>query len=185
MRARRHALHASRTHPRRARFVDQAPVRITGPRHGQFTPHIRSDRVDALAALFHGLPVARGSALIASATELLGGVVRDAAVLAAVRDGSRPAGGALTTVTGKSDHPAVWRAAVVALGLLGVGPNDADWQVATAAMEYDRAAVILAAMLALPGEADVVPMESWVAQSPVGAPAGRRLPLGRLMTVVG
>lgn len=73
----------------------------------------------------------------------------------------------------------------MALGLLGVGPNDADWQVATAAMEYDRAAVILAAMLALPGEADVVPMESWVAQSPVGAPAGRRLPLGRLMTVVG
>jgi hypothetical protein len=71
----------------------------------------------------------------------------------------------------------------VELGLLGAAPHDADWQVAAA--EYDMAAVILAATLAAPSEAGrAIAAGCVVAQGPIGALAGRRLDLGRLMTVV-
>jgi hypothetical protein len=62
-----------------------------------------------------------------------------------------------TTATGTrgDDHPAVWRAAVVALGLLGVPPEERDWAVAGAGLEYDRATVMLAATLASPRDAQV------------------------------
>ncbi len=165
-------------------FVTDGPVRITAPRQGVFVPRIRLDRVDALAQLYRDLPVARAATLITSATELLGRVVRDIDLVAGVRDASRPAAG-VRSDRRVDDHPAVWRAAVVALGLLGVAPAVADWDVARGAGTYDHAAVCLAAVLADPTTA-VAPITILAAAgSRVAAVAARRLALRRLMTVVG
>lgn len=170
-------------------FAANAPVRITGPRHGEFIARIRIDRVDALAGLYRALPVARAATLIASAQELLGRVVRDADVVGAVREASRPA---MVHDADRAhvmeDHPAVWRAAVVALGLLGIAPSEQDWGIARLSAEYDRAAVILAATLASPSGAADALTRSLATGGSAGqtvAKAGRRLALGRLMTVVG
>jgi len=167
-------------------FAAAAPVRITAPRQGAFVPRIRVDRVDALAGLYRALPVVRAPALLASATELLGRVVRDQNLVAAVRDASRPVGiGSVVQSRVADDHPAVWRAAVVALGLLCVTPVTEDWAVARTAGEYDRCAVTLAASLAsLSGAVKALA----VLCSDGGRTelvAARRLGLGRLMTVIG
>ena len=114
-------------------------------------------------------------------------MVRDPSLVAAVRDASRPvtASGSGIALRAVDDHPAVWRASVVALGLLGITPVVEDWGVAKTAGEYDRAAVILAATLASPsGVVHALPS--------MGSDGGRtasvairRLGLGRLMTVIG
>ena len=154
--------------------------------NGAFVARIRIDRVDALSGPYRALPIERASALIVSATELLGRVVRDRDLVAAARDASRPAAcGVAIAAQAMDDHPAVWRAAVVALGLVGVTPVVEDWAVARAQGEYDRAAVILRATLSSPR----VAAETLAAFGPdegrTSAVVLRRLTLGRLMTVVG
>ena len=171
-------LHAFSQSPRRS---------VSPPRsRGAFVPRIRVDRVDTLAGLYRTLPVVSASALIASATELMGRVVRDQDLVAAVRDASRPtasdSGGRARIV---NDHPAVWGASVVALGLLGVTPTADDWAVAKTASEYDCVAVLLAATLASPGDALACVTRLGAGLGRTASVAARRLEIGRLMTVVG
>src|SRR5690606_28926082 len=62
---------------RRVRRFGEAPGRITGGVQNKRGPRVRVDRAEALAALYLGAPVARAGALVSSAMELLGRVVRD------------------------------------------------------------------------------------------------------------
>ena len=81
----------------------------------------------------------------------------------------------------------MWRAAVVALGLLGAAPVMEDWAVARTAAEYGRAAVIVAATLASQSDAVAIMSEMGhgLGGGQIAVVAARRLELGRLMTVVG
>ena len=96
------------------------------PRGVAFVARIRVDRVDALATLHRAVPVVRPGTLIASATECLGRVVRDPALITAIRNASRPGSASPLIQERGADHPSVWRAAVVALGLLGAPPDVLD-----------------------------------------------------------
>jgi hypothetical protein len=117
-----------------ARRVPLTGARIRRPR---WNLDVGIDRVDALLLIFRALSLPRTATLLAAAQGVLGGVVRDAAVLAGLLAG-------VPTRAGEAR-----RALVVALGLLGVvtdlevavpDPTDAD----------DTAAYVLAARLAEP-----------------------------------
>lgn len=128
---------------------------------------------------------APGRAQLESAVELLGRVLRDVEALVAVREASRPTSHHARAGARPDEPPAVLRAAIVALGLLGVPCTHADWQVAVAAMRHHQAAAILATTLASPLDAEAALAADVVVQSPGGALARRRVALGRLVTVVG
>lgn len=133
------------------------------------------DRVEALVALYAAVQVPRPNALIQSAHELLGVVLRDVGEVAKI-----------AAATHRTDE-STWRAAAVAMGLLGVSPlalprplSDDPW---------NPRALILGTTLADPGAAAKA---LWTAGAPRWAGAGevvdlamRRLELGRLMTVIG
>jgi len=169
-----------RTRPRQ--FADAGTQRDDAS-----TAHV--DRAEALAALYRDLPVTRAGVLITSAVELMGRVVRDHALLAAVRDRSRPASSDGEART-QTDHPAVWRASMVALGLMGTPPTAADLDAAQVTHDgLSATAVVQAATLADPchgARAAVAFAESRAAGvSAQAAMSTRRLALGRLITVVG
>lgn len=132
------------------------------------------DRVDALTAIYGAVYVPRPNALLQSAHALLGAVLRDATEVRAVAE----------HVCTKDE--ALWRAAVVALGLLGTSPaalarpaSDDPW---------NTRAVILGTVLSDPGTAaDVLSQQSpaWAGAEDIMDIAVMRLARGRLMTVVG
>lgn len=146
-------------------------------------PRVQLDRAEAMATLYRDLPVARAGALITSGMELMGRVVRDARLLEGVRDRSRPVIGHRVT---HPERPAVWRAAVVALGLMGHPPVERDMDAARATGDaLSRAAVMLAATLA-GGDALAVVAQLRDGQADAFLTTCRvRLERGRLMTVVG
>jgi hypothetical protein len=172
------------------RHFSAAPEARARRLHGEAGPRVRVDRVEALALLYRTLPVVRASVAVTSAVELLGRVVRDIPLLTAVRDASRPQVVAGRTDTARaSDHPVVWRAAVVALGLLGQAPSPEDVAISLRMDGTDRLAVVLAAVLTNPDTATETVNAMLKAMAPAADAAlpiaRRRIALGRLMTVVG
>lgn len=178
-----------RTHTQLLRWVRRFGVgSYQFPRAGESAeaPRVQVDRAEALATLYRDLPVARAGALIASAQDLIGRVVRDRELLEAVRDRSRPVVGERVA---HPEHPAVWRAAVVALGLIGAAPTIADTEAATATGEtLSVCAVLLAGTLASPEQGMAIAQSmsrSWSLWHGLITTAMRRLERGRLMTAVG
>lgn len=86
----------------------------------------------------------------------------------------------------QSDHPAVWRAAVVSLGLMGHPPVERGMEAARSTGDaLSRAAVMLAATLA-GGDALAVAAQLRDGQAdPFLTTCRVRLERGRLMTIVG
>lgn len=157
---------------------------------GETGPRVRVDRMEALAAIYRALPAARARAAITNAVELVGRVFRDVALLVEVRDAGRPRiaeGGQDAEIA--SDHPLVWRSAIVALGLMGHVPTDDDIVISLRMKHTDLVAVVLAAVLADPAIAgatvDRTLQEGGTAVAPALVLARRRIALGRLVTVVG
>jgi hypothetical protein len=104
---------------------------------------LRVDRADALHAIMARTASPRVAALLASATELLGSVVRDAVVLGEIADACRPIPGA------RAGDPGTWRAAMIARALLGVEPAESDIHTARTGDRLTATAAGLAAVLAL------------------------------------
>lgn len=176
------------------RRFGEAPGRAAGLQNAPGA-RLRVDRAEALARLFVGAPVARAGVLVTSAMELLGRIVRDPHALRAVVDQCRPADVPDATavlhavvVPQHGTHPSVWRAGVVALGLLGTAPTEADVRAGGGSVR-EATAVLLAALLASPQAAHAVADRLTEAAAPgvatLALTAMRRLQLGRLLTVVG
>lgn len=133
------------------------------------------DRVDALVILYGAVPVSRPNALIRSAHGLLWTVLRDTSAIEQI-----------AAATYRTDE-STWRAADVAMGLLGTSPlalplplSDDPWNVR---------ALILGATLADPANAGQALWGAkamlWAGAEELAEHAMRRLDLGRLMTVIG
>ena len=173
-------------------FPDDSRALHRQRRGGDPGARVRVDRAEALAALYRGLPPVRAGVLITGAMELLGRVVRDIPLIVAAREASRPTQRSSQRSSirmGNDEHQSVWRSAIVALGLMGVAPIDADVRAAAGSESHDQAAVALGAALADPEGAGSIleALERNAVGGAVGATAlaRRRLALGRLMTVVG
>lgn len=109
------------------------------PGAGQEPIHAGRDRADVLLTFGRriGTPVVH--ALLASAHELLGAVLRDGGLITAVQ--------VAAAAGGSAPDPAAWRAALVARGLLGDRPDPADAAL-TATDSLSARAYALAALLA-------------------------------------
>lgn len=133
------------------------------------------DRVDALMAVYGAVHVPRPNALLQSAHALLGSVVRDVAEVRAVAEQAR------------TTDEALWRAAVVALGLLGVSPTGLARP--ASGDSWNARAVILGTVLSDPKTAGEALMQqdptTWFGAEDILDIAMMRLERGRLMTVVG
>lgn len=124
------------------------------------------DRVDALLAIYRLAPAARTRALVDPAAELLGPVLRDSALLAAI-------------AAAPSATPDLRRAAVVGLAVLGVAPGPAEVAMLQTGDVQDGRAVLLARTLAGESLGDLHPRNATLN---VGA---RRIANGRLLTALG
>lgn len=133
------------------------------------------DRVDALASLCGAVQVPRMNALVRSAHELLGNIVRDPVPL--LRIAERASG----------TDEVIWRAAVVALGLVGTRPRGDGLRVSDDPRNVR--AWLLSAVLAKPHGLEETFWSEAAARWP-GAQdlidlAARRYMNGRLMTIIG
>ncbi len=173
----------------RCRHFGDAPSARARRLQGEEGPRVRVDRFEALAALYRVLPVVHATIAITNAVELVGRIVRDIPRIIAIRDASRPCALPDGSTVRAHDHDVVWRATVVALGMLGVAPHPEDVALSVRRDAQDRQAVVLAFVLASP-ETARASIDAMIAAVPIRergalALAQRRIELGRLMTVIG